>query len=78
MAPYGAPCNYINSCNEGLMCVNAEGVPEPECTSEAGCCSPYCNLNDGNTCPGVDQECQPVFDPQPSELEHVGVCLVPQ
>jgi hypothetical protein len=76
MAPYGTPCNYVNSCNTGLLCIDAAGVPEAACASAAGCCSPMCDLDEMNSCPGAGQTCEPVFDPQPEDYEHVGVCTI--
>ncbi len=76
MSPYGTPCNYINVCNPGLMCVDAAGVPEPGCEAAAGCCSPYCSIRSGVPCPGEGQTCEPVFDPQPPGYEDVGVCRI--
>jgi hypothetical protein len=77
-APYATPCNYINVCNAGLMCANAAAVPEPSCEGATGCCSPFCNLQNPEPCPGQGQLCEPVYDPQPPDYEYVGVCAVPQ
>ena len=77
LAPYGSVCQFQNSCNSGLYCIDGAGVPEPGCDASNGCCSPFCDLNAPNTCPGTGQECQPMFDPQPAGYEHVGVCAVP-
>ena len=76
MAPYGTPCNYANSCNLGLICGDPAGVPEPECASAAGCCTPMCSISAGEACPGTGQTCEPVFDPQPPGYEDVGVCTI--
>jgi hypothetical protein len=76
MAPYGAPCSYLNGCNTGLLCVDPAGVPEPECASAWGCCSPMCSLAAAEPCPGAGQTCEPVFDPQPPGYEDVGVCII--
>jgi hypothetical protein len=76
MAPYGTPCNYINVCNTGLLCIDGAGVPEPECASAAGCCSPMCSISGGDACPGQGQTCEPIFDPQPPGFEDVGVCTI--
>jgi hypothetical protein len=74
-APYGTPCNYINSCNAGLICVDASLVPAPQCTQSSGCCSPMCSISAGAPCPGAGQSCEPVFNPQPPGYEDVGVCV---
>lgn len=76
MAPYGTPCNFINVCNQGLLCIDPAGVPEPECASAQGCCSPMCSISSGDPCPGNGQSCEPVFDPQPPGYEDVGVCTI--
>ncbi len=79
MSPYGAPCQYANGCNPGLMCIASDSVPEPECATAAGCCSPMCDLNEPNTCPGSGQECQALYQPgnAPPGFDHMGVCAVP-
>jgi hypothetical protein len=76
MAPYGTPCNYANVCNPGLLCVNPAGVPEAECASAGGCCSPMCSISAGEACPGTGQTCEPVFESQPPGFEDVGVCTI--
>lgn len=76
MAPYGTPCNYANVCNSGLLCINAEGVPEAECASAQGCCSPMCSISSGDACPGDGQSCEPVFEMQPPGFEDVGICTI--
>lgn len=75
MAPYGTVCNYVNSCNSGLMCIDASLVPAPECGPSSGCCSPMCSISGGEACPGAGQSCEPVFDPQPPGYEDIGVCM---
>ena len=76
MGPYGTPCNFINVCNSGLICIDPAGVPEAECASASGCCSPMCSISSGDPCPGAGQTCEPVFDPQPPGFEDVGVCTI--
>ncbi|MCX4242612.1 ribulose phosphate epimerase [Paraliomyxa miuraensis] len=77
---YGDPCEFINVCDPGLFCANAETVPG--CTGSVGCCSEFCDLEDpaGNDqCSGVagGQECVPwTQDPDPG-LEAVGACVIP-
>ncbi len=78
MAPYGTPCTYATSCNSGLMCIDAAAVPEAECASASGCCSPFCSISSGTPCPGEGQTCEAIFDPQPPGFEDVGVCAVVQ
>ena len=75
--PYGSPCEYVNICNPGLACVDASSVPEPSCEGAAGCCTPYCDLDNPGSCPGAGQSCEPWFNPPaPAGYEHVGVCVV--
>jgi len=76
MAPYGTPCNYANSCNAGLICGDPAGVPEPDCASAGGCCTPMCAISGPAQCPGEGQSCEPVFDPQPPGFEDVGYCTI--
>jgi hypothetical protein len=76
---YGDPCEFIEVCNSGLVCLSPDAVPG--CEDPSGCCSPFCDINQPNTCPGAaeGQICQPWFpgDSAPRGLEHVGVCSVP-
>jgi hypothetical protein len=76
MGAYGDPCESINVCDPGLFCAPAGAVPD--CAS-SGCCSPYCALDQPNTCPGEGQECLAAFDPSltPPGYENVGLCAVP-
>ena len=66
----------IHAAEAGLLCIDAAGVPEPECASASGCCSPMCSISAGDPCPGMGQTCEPVFDPQPPGFEDVGVCTI--
>jgi hypothetical protein len=76
---YGDPCAYINVCDYGLFCASAESVPG--CPPGDGCCSPYCNLSEPNTCPGApDQECVAWYaegESVPPGQENVGACAIP-
>lgn len=74
---YGEECTG-GYCAAGLQCAPGDWVPEPGCTTNDSCCTPYCNVNDTNACPGVDQLCMwiPNQDPIPG-FEHVGLCMVP-
>ena len=79
MGPYGTPCMYANSCNAGLLCITPEAVPEPDCASASGCCSPYCDLDAANACPGTGQQCEALYEEgmAPPGYENVGICAVP-
>lgn len=76
---YGEPCEYSNVCDPGLACLPPETVPG--CAGEIGCCTPYCDTTQPNTCPGAaeGQTCQPWYEPgaAPPGLEHVGACALP-
>jgi hypothetical protein len=79
MGAYGDECEYLNVCDPGLACLDASAVPGCE---GVGCCSPFCDVTEPNTCPGAaeGQECQPWF--QRGEalpgFENVGACALPQ
>lgn len=82
---YGAPCEYINACAPGLVCLQAEAVPPGEpCEGGSGCCSEICDVADpagDMQCSGAPggQICEPWYDPgkAPAGLEDVGVCTLP-
>jgi hypothetical protein len=50
----GEPCDQFYSCDAGNNCVPAEQVAVPACADAETCCTPYCDLNATNTCPGKD------------------------
>jgi hypothetical protein len=77
MGAYGDPCEFLNACDPGLHCLDASLVPDCDA---AGCCTPYCHVQQPNTCPGAGQECVPWFEPDqsPPGYEDVGVCAIPQ
>jgi hypothetical protein len=72
----GDPCEYVNVCDPGLLCTNADAVPG--CEGAIGCCSPFCDLDDGDSnCPS-EWTCIPWFEDgrAPPGQEDVGVCGV--
>lgn len=75
----GDPCTFLNSCDPGLHCAGAMYVAG--CTSNDGCCSPYCSTDQPNTCPGEAQgeQCLPLFEEgmAPSGLDTLGLCALP-
>jgi hypothetical protein len=80
---YGDPCEFINVCDPGLFCANANAVPN--CSGSSGCCSTFCNLDDADpdaTCPGFadGQRCVAWFEAgtAPPGFAHVGACAIPQ
>ncbi len=72
----GDPCEFLNACDPGGACVEAE-MFGPSCAS-ASCCSLFCNLS-APVCPTVGHECVPWFEEgaAPPMLVDVGVCAVP-
>ena len=82
VAPEGTPCEFVNVCNPGLMCVSPEFFPSPDCQGSLGCCAPYCDLTDPEACSELSvesAECVPYYEPEPAPpgLENIGVCGVP-
>lgn len=79
MGVYGDPCAYVNVCDYGLWCASPELVPG--CDNADGCCSTYCNIQEPNSCPGMDggQECVPWYNEgmAPPGQENIGACAVP-
>jgi hypothetical protein len=70
MGAYGDPCEFANAPPSAV----------PDCSSDVGCCTTFCHLNEENWCPGAGQECLPWFEPgqAPFGYEHVGLCAVPE
>ncbi len=82
MGLYGDPCEYLNVCDPGLFCANANVVPG--CAGSLGCCSEFCDLDDPNPnsqCMGAGggQECTPWYEEgqAPPGYENVGACAIP-
>ncbi|MCY0985540.1 hypothetical protein OV203_00255 [Nannocystis sp. ILAH1] len=72
------PCEYVNFCDPGLLCIEAKFAAE--CDQDAiGCCLPYCDLTAPPSCPGAGQECTPYFEQgqAPAGHEDLGLCLLP-
>ena len=71
----GDPCEYDNVCDPGLICAaNSAGCLTPRC------CTPWCDINEPNTCPGAaeGEECVPHSQNALPGLEHAGECVIPQ
>jgi hypothetical protein len=85
MGAYGDPCEFINVCDPGLICLDAATVPPGQpCEGAAGCCTEICDLSDpagDMQCAGAaeGQTCQPWYeeDSAPIGFEDVGVCALP-
>jgi hypothetical protein len=76
----GVPCDMIADCGQGLVCLDAEVLPE--CAASA-CCGQWCSLSDPDPDPVCDwegTECAPFWEPgeAPEGYEDVGVCIVLQ
>lgn len=71
------PCGFLNDCDPGLMCIPA--LETADCTSDDGCCTPYCDSGLGNTCPGDGEICAGFYKEgkAPPGQENLGVCLLP-
>lgn len=83
MNPAGTPCQFVNECNDGLICINSVLVPDPSCDLDPmqGCCTPLCDHTQAETCPLAAEgaTCQPYFEVgnAPEGYERVGVCALP-
>ncbi len=82
MGLFNDPCGYINDCDPGLFCANADVVPD--CAGSESCCSTFCDLTDPQAnanCPGADggQECVPWFEEgqAPPGFDNIGACAIP-
>lgn len=76
----GAPCVYSIDCGPGLICTPASSYPSPNCGDSSGCCTLFCDLNNGNAdCQGLSVEgatCVALFEEgqAPAGHEDVGIC----
>lgn len=79
---HGRPCECVNCCDPGLICLPAALVDRPECMLEGatGCCAAVCELPaDGQTeppiCPTENESCQAYYaDDVLFGYEQVGIC----
>lgn len=74
----GDPCEFINVCDPGLMCIDGGSVEG--CGGFVGCCTPFCDVSvGGDPCPSALEECVPYFDIglAPPGFEDVGICAIP-
>ena len=74
----GDPCEFINVCEPGTVCIGPGGVPG--CGSPVGCCASVCDVGDAAPgCP-VGTECIDWFGMGSAPdmcLGSVGVCSIP-
>lgn len=69
------PCEFVNACDPGLVCLSTSDVSEVCDEGVSGCCTPFCEFPDG-ACPNPDQVCvQLLADPGPDDVD-VGVCRI--
>ncbi|MDC0720121.1 ribulose phosphate epimerase [Nannocystis bainbridge] len=73
------PCEFLNACDPGLVCLSPDLAEECDPASQ-GCCLPFCDLTAPLSCPGQGQECVPYFEQgqAPPGHEDLGVCGLPQ
>lgn len=72
-------CSFANECHRGQYC--GDPALAAECDPMGpGCCLPFCDVDEPNTCPGVGQECVPWYedpaDAAPFNVD-VGLCSLP-
>lgn len=77
----GDPCESINSCAAGLVCVDAPTVA-PSCGGATGCCTPWCDLSAPDpsaSCFDPAQDCVSWWQGEtpPAGFETLGICAVP-
>ncbi len=82
MGAYGDPCEFINVCDAGLICLDATATPN--CVGASGCCTEVCDVTDpaGDAqCTGQPegQTCQVWYEEgsAPPGYEDVGACSLP-
>jgi hypothetical protein len=76
----GDPCEFLNACDPGLYCADAELVPA--CVGSGGCCTEFCDItvpDPDAACTQMGQTCTPWFEAgaAPPDLAHVGICALP-
>ncbi|WAS94776.1 hypothetical protein [Nannocystis punicea] len=71
-------CEFANACDPGLFCVDPQLASE--CDPQfVGCCQPFCDITQPNTCPGQGQECLSWWGQDPPQPGHekLGICGLP-
>ena len=56
-------CEFVNTCDPGLMCGDEAFVGAGCPQGSIGCCTPFCDLGEPAACPNPDQQCVQYFDP---------------
>ncbi len=78
LGAYADPCEFINVCDPGNVCIDS--TFGPECDPQTlGCCMPVCDTT-APVCPHPDLQCLPWYEPgaAPAGYETLGVCRLPQ
>jgi len=72
----GDPCAFLNACDPGNFCANADVVPD--CNGEVGCCAEFCDVDEAN-CSTPGTECVPWYGEETPEpgYEKLGACIIP-
>jgi hypothetical protein len=80
-AGHGSPCEFINNCPAGTLCIGADA--HSECAGAVGCCSIVCDVTSPqeDPCPELDPglSCESWFvrGMAPEGYEDVGACALP-
>jgi hypothetical protein len=72
----GESCDLTYQCTPDATCVLSVEVVSPACSDSETCCTPFCDLNAPNTCPGaaMGEVCTPFYPaPYDPETEPWGV-----
>lgn len=78
LGAYADPCEFINMCDPGNVCIDS-ALSGPDCEpGSTGCCMPVCDTA-APVCPHPDLECMPWYEAgtAPAGSETLGVCAVP-
>lgn len=80
------PCEFYE-CAPGTHCVLSSEVVSPQCLAAETCCTPLCDLEAANTCPGaaMGEICRPFYpapydlaeDPWAAPYNKLGYCALP-
>ncbi|MCH9686057.1 MAG: ribulose phosphate epimerase [Deltaproteobacteria bacterium] len=76
----GEPCQFLNACDPGSVCLGSDLIPGCPAGS-AGCCTSMCDPLDGNGACLAGQDCVPWYEPGSAPdacLGGVGTCIIPQ
>ncbi|MGB1016430.1 MAG: ribulose phosphate epimerase [Nannocystaceae bacterium] len=72
----GNPCEFLNACQAGLMCLNS-GLYPGGCDGAGGCCSGFCDLS-APDCTVPMTECIAINENPTPGQEDYGVCALPE